>query len=154
MSYKKIADSLRDFVKQAEVKSEELIKTAEDKELYEKGKIFGMGMAEGFLEKIAQELGEVVEPQLPPTAPAEPVVAPQQVPAEPVDTELDTIKQIMKSMTPVQLAQWLLAQDAGTLEIIAKDPELAAMADEALKVLESAEDSEEEAMEDLVADME
>lgn len=149
MSYKKIADSLKEFVKQAEFKSHTSIKTAEDKELFEKGRIFGMGMAEGFLEKIAQELSDVVEPELPFVAPAEPTVAPQQVPAGPTSTELDEIKQIMQSMTPVQLAQWLLTQDASTLELIAKDPELSAMADEALAALDGVQDTAEEIEDDI-----
>ena len=134
--YRKVVESLEEFVKNASTKqvfNDPHIKTAEDRDLYEKGYIFGRGMAEGFLSKIAEEVPET----LPTPAPAEPTVAPQQVPAEPADSDLEQLKQLMKQMTPAELAEWLLKQDSDVLAVIASDPELAAYANEALSVLDS-----------------
>lgn len=145
MNYRKVADSLKNFMsKQAsDGKKEEtvktagdnLIKTAEDRELYEKGYIFGAGMAEGFFKKLAEEIEESMG-AVEPTQPEQSEVAPQQVPAEPVPAELEEIKKIMSKMTPSELAQWLLEQPAEVLKLIADDPDLSAMADEALKAIE------------------
>lgn len=139
-NFKKVAESLKDFVKAS---NKQLLKTAEDEELFEKGRIFGMGMAEGFLEKIAQELQES-EPELPQTAPAEPEVAPQQVESEATSSDLEQIKVIMRKMTPRELAEWLLQQDAQTLKMISDDADLSSMANEALRLLEQMEFSGEE----------
>jgi len=146
--FEKLAKSLKKFLKKEAAYG--FAKTAEERELYMKGKIFGMGMAEGFLEKLAQEIEALQTP-----SPSEPIVAPQQVPAGPAETELDEIKKLLRSMTPSQIFKWILQQNASTLEIISKDPELSSIVDTALAQVENAGlDEAEELIDEYVGETE
>lgn len=115
---------------------QELKKTAsfdkyaeEQKELYELGRIFGMGMAEGYLEKIAEELEQAAE-QL--EAIPEPSEAPKETPtevgAESTDTEetllVAQIKAQLSEMTPQQIVEWFETLPPEYQDVIADDPEL------------------------------
>ncbi len=140
----KAVDSLKAFMKEANIQpKKDMIKSAAEQELYNQGVIFGKGMAEGFLTKIAEEIEqELQEVQEQPAAvggvpaPEAPTVAPQQVPAEPSSDELAQLKEYFRQLTPVQLAQWLLQQPPEIIDVIDQDAELSSMAQEALAVFE------------------
>jgi hypothetical protein len=125
-------------------KTASLNKYAEEaSELYELGKIFGMGMAEGYLQKIAEELeqaAEAAEQQgVVPVAPAPavvnmpepsdaPVENPNEVPAESTDTSetmlTAQIKAQLMSMTPEEVVNWFSTLPEEYQDAIADDPEL------------------------------
>jgi hypothetical protein len=125
-------------------KTASLNKYAEEaSELYELGKIFGMGMAEGYLQKIAEELeqaAEAAEQQgLTPDQTAQmlagmpepsqaPADNPNEVPAESTDTSeamlSAQIKAQLMSMTPQEIVNWFASLPEEYQDAIADDPEL------------------------------
>jgi len=140
----KAVDSLKEFMKEANVQpKQDMVKSAAEQELYNQGVIFGKGMAEGFLTKIAEEIEqELQQVQEQPAAvggvpaPEAPTVAPQQVPAEPSSDELAQLKRIFQQLSLFNFAQWLLQQPPEIIDVIDQDAELSSMAQEALAVFE------------------
>lgn len=132
--------ALKGTTKTAQVKL-----SAEETELYELGRIFGRGMAEGYLEKIAEELSEVVQ-EAATAAPEELLAQPQaneyadspnELPAESTDTtETDIIASIkaqLLELTPEQVVIWFEQLPDEYKQIIASDPELYNIVDAAYK---------------------
>lgn len=121
-----------------------MFKKAEERQAYELGKIFGYGLAEGYLEKIAEEL-EQVQQQL-----AE--VAPEGIPEEEFEAfeDIDTpdfeyestdedpevqqtmeLREALLDMTPEEVVVWYNSLDEGTRQMVDNIPEIAIIVEQA-----------------------
>lgn len=136
--------ALKSNVKTAGVKL-----SAEETELYELGRIFGMGMAEGYLEKIAEELSEAAEQVATPVEGLVPPVnqyadSPNEIPVESTDTAetnfIAGIKAQLLELTPQQVVAWFGQLPPEYQQIIANDPELYAIVDAAYKQISAPSD--------------
>lgn len=109
-----------------------MFKTAQEKVAYELGKIFGRGMAEGYLEKIAEEIEELQEA----LKAAEPETDVPDFAYESVDesSEVDIAEQLREmilDMTPEQVVTWYNSLDEGTKAVVDEIPEIALIVEQA-----------------------
>lgn len=107
-----------------------MFKTAQEKVAYELGKIFGRGMADGYLEKIAEELEQLQE------AIAEPEIDEPDFAYESVDEDQEVniaeqLREAILDMTPEQVVTWYNSLDEATKQIVDDIPELAIIIEQA-----------------------
>ncbi|HQE47943.1 MAG TPA: hypothetical protein PKV93_01160 [Fervidobacterium sp.] len=112
-----------------------MFKKAEERQAYELGKIFGYGLAEGYLEKIAEEL-EQVQQQLAEVAEAfEDIDTPdfeyESTDEDPEVQQTMELREALLDMTPEEVVAWYNSLDEGTRQMVDNIPEIAIIVEQA-----------------------